>query len=311
MFHGADHGCNIFNEFANKEFGIANVARRERRSRLKTYMDSSRIRIVLVQPSHPGNIGAVARAMGNMGLHKLYLVAPKEYPSPEAVARAAAATSVLDDATVCAHLDDAIGDCRWVVGTSARQRAIDWPEMTPRAAMAQAAAESTRHEVAIVFGRESSGLSNGELDRCDMLVRVPVAAEFASLNLAAAVLILAYELRLAGTVAGVTELAAVSESATAEQVQHFYEHLEVVLGEIGFLNAKPPIKLMRRLKALFRRSRLSTEDINILRGILTAVQQPRVRRDPVLRQVDVGGCRAHPIGQSKAPPAGSLKRTRK
>jgi len=152
-------------------------------------------RIVLVRPSHPGNIGAVARAMGNMGFHRLCLVSPKEFPSPVATSRAASATQILDGAEVYDSLDDAIHDCRLVVGTTARVRTIDWPTQTPRQAVA--ALTGAPGECALVFGNERNGLSNSEVDRCHQLVRIPVDESCPSLNLAAAVMILTYEYRIA------------------------------------------------------------------------------------------------------------------
>jgi len=257
---------------------MRNVTARQQEIFSQALLDS--VRVVLVEPSHPGNIGAVARAMGNMGLTRLFLVQPRDFPHPAADARAAAAVPILDQSTVCACLDEALADCHLVVGTSARRRSIHWPELSPPEAMSQVAQESHRHDVALVFGRESSGLSNAELDRCDFLVRIPVVETCPSLNLAGAVLILTYELALAPQRAAATPLPVDRRRyASADQVQSFYGHLERVLLDIDFLKAKPPTKLMRKLKCLFRRARLSEEEINILRGILTAVEQRSAKRN--------------------------------
>ena len=156
-----------------------------------------RVRIVLVEPTHPGNVGAAARAMKAMGLDRLVLVAPKRFPSTEATARAAGADDVLHEAQVVESLDDALADCGYVLGTTARPRRIEWPVLDAREGAFRAIAQAARTPVAVVFGRESAGLTNAELDRCSALVRIPAAAHFSSLNVAAAVQILAYEMRVA------------------------------------------------------------------------------------------------------------------
>ena len=156
-----------------------------------------RIRIVLVEPTHPGNIGAAARAMKAMGLDRLCLVAPRRFPGAEATARAAGADDVLQAARIVESLDDALADCGLVLGTTARSRRIEWPVLDAREGARRAVAQAARAPVAVVFGRESAGLANAELDRCHALVRIPAAGRFSSLNVAAAVQILAYEMRIA------------------------------------------------------------------------------------------------------------------
>jgi tRNA (cytidine32/uridine32-2'-O)-methyltransferase len=239
-------------------------------------MSLDRIRIVLVAPSHAGNIGGCARAMKNMGLQHLYLVAPDEFPSDEATARAAGAEDLLARARVCASLDEAIGDCELVIGTSARHRRIPWPLLDPADAAQRLVAESETRQVAVLFGRERTGLTNDELDRCQLLVNIPANPEFSSLNLACAVQVIAYEIwRVSGQ--GVTlppETDALGEPlATHAEVQRFYEHLEQVLVETRFLDPDNPRLLMRRLNRLFNRVTLTRNEVNILRGILTAVTQ--------------------------------------
>ena len=159
--------------------------------------DLHRVRIVLVEPTHPGNVGAAARAMKAMGLDRLCLVAPRRFPSAEATARAAGADDVLHAARIVESLDDALADCGFVLGTTARPRRIEWPVLDAREGARRAVAQAARTPVAVVFGRESAGLTNAELDRCHALVRIPAAARFSSLNVAAAVQIIAYEMRVA------------------------------------------------------------------------------------------------------------------
>jgi len=239
------------------------------------------IRVVLVGPTHPGNIGAAARAMRTMGLRDLHLVRPRVFPSSEATDRAAGADDVLESARVVSSLDQALSDCHFAVGASARERAVNWPMLDPREAGRRLVAESTRGRVAMVFGRESTGLSNDELDRCQALVRIPTCDDFRSLNLAAAVQVLAYETQMArrrSVALGGSGPAPGPMPATAAQLRGLHDHLETVLHDIDFLKGKPPDRLMRKLVRLGARARPSAEDVNILRGILTAVQH--LRRGP-------------------------------
>jgi len=237
-------------------------------------MNLDRIRIVLVQTSLGGNIGAAARAMKTMGLTRLYLVAPDEFPGPEATARAAGADDVLEHARVTGTLDEAIADCHLVVGTSARSRRIPWPLLMPDSAAQEMVRASDEKEVALVFGRERTGLTNDEINRCHLLVNIPSNPDFSSLNLASAVQVLSYEIRRAA------ESGAVSSPggdpplgepcATQTEIQQFYVHLEQTLVETGFLNPANPRHLMRRLMRLYNRVALTVNEVNILRGILTS-----------------------------------------
>jgi tRNA (cytidine32/uridine32-2'-O)-methyltransferase len=228
------------------------------------------IRIVLVNTTHPGNIGAVARAMKNMGLRSLYLVDPKIYPSAEATARASGADDVLADAVVCRELAQAVEDCPLVIGASARVRAIDCPRLTPRECAALVQERVHVGPAAVVFGREHSGLSNAELDLCHFQLCIPVDPQFPSLNLAAAVQIFAYELFMAQAGgAGATPHDAAP--VPAAEMERFYQHLEQILIEIGFLDPARPRHLMRRLRRLYNRAQPDQNEMNILRGILTAV----------------------------------------
>lgn len=232
------------------------------------------VTVVLVGTSHAGNIGAAARAMKTMGLSRLVLVAPRGFPSAEATARAAGADDVLAGAAVVQRLEDAVSDRALVLGTSARSRHLQWPELTPREAAERALA---RRPSAIVFGRERSGLSNEELDRCQALIRIPTAADYASLNLAAAVQLLAYELRLAAlaSMSASAQQVVDPETVTHGELEGFYAHLDEVLVSIGYLDPEAPKLLRRRLRRLFNRATPDRAELNILRGILSAVQKHR------------------------------------
>lgn len=239
-----------------------------------------KVRIVLVDTSHPGNIGAAARAMKNMGLRRLYLVEPKLFPHADATARASGADDLLAQATVCASLDEALAGCSLVVGASARLRNLQAPLLDPRQCAEQTLKELSADEsaeCAIVFGREHSGLTNDELGRCHHLVHIPSDPEYSSLNLAAAVQVVSYELRMASLVEQGDDIS-VEESeslAPAEDMARFYEHLEQTLVDVGFLDPENPRIMMQRLRLLFNRSRPNVTEMNILRGILTAAQKGR------------------------------------
>jgi tRNA (cytidine32/uridine32-2'-O)-methyltransferase len=237
-------------------------------------MALANFRIVLVGTTHPGNIGAAARAMHTMGLSRLYLVNPKNFPCAEATARASGADHLLAQAEICSSLRQAVAGCHLVFGLSARPRNIAWPSLEARDCGALAVAEAAAGEVAIVFGCEHSGLSNAELDHCHYLVHIPSNPEYRSLNLAAAVQVMAYEVRVA-FLTSLTSLANVPSDAplaSTDKVEGFFAHLEQALVEIGFLDPDNPRLLMRRLRRLFLRARLDSQEINILRGILTAAQ---------------------------------------
>lgn len=238
------------------------------------------VRIVLVRPSHPGNVGACARAMKNMGLRHLALVEPKAFPSPDANARAAGADDVLAEAGVFPTLDAALAGCVFAVGTSARERAIAWPSLDAAGAAAQLVKNAGRGPVAAVFGAERTGLTNEELDRCHFVVTIPADPGFSSLNLAAAVQVLSYEIfRAARPFDGAGhEPASDTPLATSHDLRLFYEHLERVLVAIEFLDPANPRKLMRRLMRLFNRAAPDVNEINILRGILTEFERHSGKR---------------------------------
>ena len=231
----------------------------------------SNIRIVLVAPSHPGNIGATARAMKNMGLSSLYLVTPENFPHQEATVRAAGADDILANTVVVDSLAAAISDCQLVFATSARSRSLPWPSCTPRQC-AEMSMEASNQKVALVFGRESRGLSNEELAVCHYHVHIPTTEGFASLNLAAAVQVLVYELFVAAIEPPTfNELDDVP--ATAGQIAGFLEQLESLLMTIEFLDPKHPKLLVQRLHRLFNRARLEEKEIHILRGILSTIEK--------------------------------------
>lgn len=240
----------------------------------------SDIRIVLVATTHPGNIGAAARAMKNMGLSDLALVNPKIFPSPEAAARASGADDILQRAQVYSSVEAAIAGCHLVVGASARRRTVAWPELTPRETAAQVAAAPAGQKTAILFGREHAGLTNEELLCCQYLLHIPCDAEFQSLNVAAAVQVVAYELRLAMLSESVAANPGESvRLANGEEMDSFFGHLTATLFDAGFLHErKSSPALIRRIRRIFNRAQLETTDINILRGILSAVQN-RIRKN--------------------------------
>jgi tRNA/rRNA methyltransferase len=226
--------------------------------------------------AHPGNIGSAARAMRTMGITDLALVNPERYPDPQSQWFAAGATDVLTAARVCTTLDDALQGAAFAVACSARRRDVAVPMVDVRTAAAEAAAIAQSGTVAFVFGNETSGLSNDEVGRCGLLASIPVDPEFSSLNVAAAVQVFCYELRLA--CGGALPAAGDGQLATHEAVEAFYGHLESTLIRTGFLNPAHPRKLMQRLRRLFGRSRLQVEEVNILRGILSSLITPK-RRD--------------------------------
>jgi len=248
----------------------------------------SDIRVVLVGTSHPGNIGAAARAMKTMGLTQLSLVAPQAFPNAQATARAAGADDLLDTAQVFATLVEAVADCGLIIGSSARLRHLAWPQMGAREAGVLAVTRAVTSPVAFVFGSERTGLTNTELDHCHCLVNIPTRSDFSSLNLASAVQVVAYEVHMAaqtsgeqGTI-GVKEIAGSFETveksvphipAPASEMERFYTHIEQALADIGFLDLANPRLLMRRLRRLFNRAQPNAVEISLLRGILTAVQR--------------------------------------
>ena len=233
----------------------------------------SRIRVVLSQTSHPGNIGAAARAMKTMGLTRLVLVRPRQFPAPEARALSSNAIDVIETAVVCATLDEALEGTAVQVAFTARTRVIAVPSVDVRAAARGAAQAAMTQEVALVFGGELAGLSNDELMRCNRLAFIPAQPDCSSLNLAAAVQVAAYEVRLAAI--GETLSPPSPELAQHQELEHFYAHLERSLTASGFLNPATPRRLRERVRRLFSRTRLEKEEVGLLRGMLSAWDRSR------------------------------------
>jgi tRNA (cytidine32/uridine32-2'-O)-methyltransferase len=241
------------------------------------------IRIVLVNTSHPGNIGAAARAMKNMGLSRLYLVDPKEHPTYEAFSRAAGADDVLGDAVVTDSLADALKGCVWVAGTSARERTVQWSLYNPRDCADLCLEQSGQGDVAIVFGRERTGLTNEELEMCNGLVHIPTNPEYNSLNVAAAVQVLCYEVRtafLSNLDSGGVKTKTQKEDmpATTDQLEGMYQHMYQMMEDISFFGKTNPEVIMRRLKSLFNRAQTTKREVAILRGIFSAAQGKKAAR---------------------------------
>lgn len=232
---------------------------------------NSTIRIVLVSPSHPGNIGAVARAMKTMELTNLYLVTPKKFPHVDATARAAGADDVLEHAVITNSLTEAIKDCQVIFGTSARPRVLSLPRLNPKQAAQIINEIKPPNQIAIVFGRENNGLSNEELELCNYQIYIPTNPNFYSLNLAAAVQLITYEIKMVKQLELATE-STMLDFATSEAIQSFHQHLKETLTAIGFLKPKSPKRVLTKLKLLFNRTQLEKNEVNILRGILTSIQ---------------------------------------
>ena len=240
------------------------------------------VRVVLVEPSHPGNIGSVARAMGNMGFSDLRMVRPVDHLVEEARVRSSGNEDILANAKVVSSLADAVGDCTFIVGTSARVRTVRWPSVMPREAMHKVAHEAAQsRQAAILFGPERTGLANRHIDQCDLLVRIPVSETSPSINLAGAVLIVLYELHLAIKGMAVDDTAnpdpvVFDDSevpATHAQVEGFFDHLQSVLETVEFIAESPREVLLRKIRRIFLRPDLTEDEVNILRGILTAVDK--------------------------------------
>ncbi|WP_204794442.1 tRNA (cytosine(32)/uridine(32)-2'-O)-methyltransferase TrmJ [Oceanisphaera litoralis] len=244
------------------------------------------IRIVLVNTSHTGNIGSAARAMKTMGLGELWLVDPVSPPDSQAVALAAGASDILGSARIVPTLAEAVADCGLVIGTSARSRTLSWPMLDAREAGEKALAEAPRHPVALVFGRERTGLTNDELQQCHFHVAIPANPEYSSLNLAMAVQTLSYEVRMAwlARVKGEEGEEAITgieqDYPLSDDLERFYQHLEQTLLETGFIIKPHPGQVMTKLRRLFNRARPEDHELNILRGILTSVQKKGRRQEP-------------------------------
>jgi len=237
------------------------------------------IRIVLINTHHPGNIGAAARAMKNMGLSRLYLVDPLNFPSFEASQRASSATDVLSNAVVVDTLAEALKGCSLVCGTTARLRSVKWPQVDARECGKVLHSESEQHEVALVFGRERSGLTNDELEQCQTLVNIPTAEAYSSLNISQAVQVLSYEILIASQQAkprsvasAATEIDVKDTVATNDELEGMYDHYVEALSSLKFFGSRNPEHVMRKIRCLFGRARPTKREVQIMRGVLSYAQ---------------------------------------
>jgi tRNA (cytidine32/uridine32-2'-O)-methyltransferase len=229
-------------------------------------------RIVLMNPTHPGNIGAAARAMKNMGLSELYLVKPKLFPHHDATVRASGADDILQKAVVVDTLPAALVGCERVYATSARSRRLEWPLCTPREAAEQMKVQ-TELKSCVIFGRESSGLTNEELSLAQTHISIPTEESFSSLNLAQAVQVIVYEIYASRNENQSVQNKASDELATVDDQNGFLDHLRELMIHVNFLNPRQPRKLMQRVRRLFQRAEMSKTEVNILRGFLSAVDK--------------------------------------
>ena len=231
------------------------------------------VKIVLVGTTHPGNIGAAARAMKNMGIKNLSLVQPKEFPSDVAIYRSKAAKDILEHAQVFNNLEEAIFDCELVIGTSARGRKVPWPILNPKEAAEEVSRSSSHHNIAIIFGREDRGLTNEELGLCNLHVNIPTDPDYSSLNLAQAVQILVYEIRQA--ILGEQEDKNYwdVELANTDQTELLINHMDELMQQVEFYDVDNPRKLLLRVRRFFKRSRIDVMETNIFRGLFATIQK--------------------------------------
>lgn len=238
------------------------------------------VKIVLVETSHTGNMGSAARAMKTMGLTNLCLVNPIIKPDSQSISLAAGASDIIKQAQIFSSLEQAVADCSLVIGTSARPRSLQWPNLTPKECGDKIIAEASHHaQVALVFGRERVGLTNDELQKCHFHVGIPANSDYSSLNLAMSVQVLCYEIRMSmlSTQDSLSHLADQNINDTQypkdEDIERFYQHLEQTLLQTGFINPNHPGQIMGRLRRLFTRARIEQQELNILRGILTSIDK--------------------------------------
>lgn len=243
-----------------------------------SYLDN--IKIVLVETSHTGNMGSAARAMKTMGLSNLCLVNPIIKPDSQSISLAAGASDIIKQAQIFSSLEAAVADCSLVIGTSARPRSLQWPNLTPKECGDKIIAEACRHaQVALVFGRERVGLTNDELQKCHFHVSIPANPDYSSLNLAMSVQVLSYEIRMSLLSAQGASIKLDEEDVNEvhypkdEDIERFYQHLEQTLLQTGFINPHHPGQIMGRLRRLFTRARIEQQELNILRGILTSIDK--------------------------------------
>jgi len=235
------------------------------------------VRIVLVNPQHPGNIGMAARAMKNMGLSQLYLVNPKDFPSKEALYRASRADDVVEAAIIKNSLKEAVSDCSLVLGTSTRERIMSQTILNPREAALKITTVFQQEKTAIVFGCETFGLVNEDLELCQFQITIPSIKRYSSLNLASAVQVICYELRMSCLEKEIQseKISRTTPLASAAELDGFYNHLKQTMIHIDFLNPECPRKMMERFRQIFNRALLDQEDVNLLRGMLSAIEKNR------------------------------------
>ena len=233
-------------------------------------MQLNNIRIVLINTFHPGNIGAAARALKNMGLSNLYLVDPVDFPHAEAISRAAGAQDVLENAVVVSSLQEAISDCQLVIGTSARNRTFDLPLLDVKDCANKIIGESAQGNIAILFGRESKGLLNEELSLCNFHLFIPTNPEYPVLNISQAIQLVSYEIWLASQEQTTVTS---SEYPLHKEMLLFYQHLEQVLRKAQFLIPQHEGRAMQKLQRFFNRSRPEKQELGMLRGVLSSIEK--------------------------------------
>lgn len=252
-------------------------------------MSLDNIRVVMINTSHPGNIGAAARVMKNMGLSRLYLVNPGQFPNYEATAMASGADDLLTKAVVCSSFEQALIGCHLVLGTTARERKLQHDFIDARQAGMLSVKEAGERQIALVFGRERTGLTNEEIGLCHKLINIPTNPDYKSLNVASAVQIVTYEVMMASHLMhdsqsqqSVQETAAVEQIdyASSENMERFYQHLQETLIDIDFLRVNQSPQLMPKLRNIYNRIRLQQEELNILRGILNKTQKLKIHNNP-------------------------------
>lgn len=231
------------------------------------------VKIVLVGTTHPGNIGAAARAMKNMGFRHLSLVKPKEFPSDVATYRSKAAKDILENALIFNNLEEAVVDCELVIGTSARDRKVPWPILSPKESAEEVSKSLKIHKIAIVFGREDRGLTNEELGLCNYHVHIPTDPEYSSLNLSQAVQILVYEIRMAVLSDDENQDYWDVELANNNQTEMLIQHMDELMQEVDFYDVDNPRKLLLRVRRFFKRSRIDVMETNIFRGLFATIQK--------------------------------------
>ncbi|MCU7938431.1 MAG: RNA methyltransferase [gamma proteobacterium symbiont of Bathyaustriella thionipta] len=249
-------------------------------------MSLDNIRVVMINTSHPGNIGAAARVMKNMGLSRLYLVNPKQFPNYEATAMASGADDLLSKAIVCSSFEEALAGCQLVLGTTARERKLQHDFINGREAGAITIKEAGEREVALVFGRERTGMTNEEVGLCHKLINIPTNPDYPSLNVASAVQIVTYEVMMSLHLSDENKKIDHEEQieyASSDNMERFYQHLQETLVDIDFLQLQQSPQLMPKLRNIYNRIRLKQEELNILRGILSKTQQLKSCLNPGLK----------------------------